>query len=1255
MQIQPAETITKPLEEDTKNIFDSKISHVNKLEVLLAQPNLFEFLDKVNSCESPKQLVELFETEYTKIKKPTFGIEPKNESAARIRNAPIRRSSIDNEQNAFHEYATDTVRLSEQSKSIKGGQLKGYQLEGVSWLLSLYKKKLNGILADEMGLGKTIQTIAAMAEIEDQMTESQKMNRSSFHLVIVPKITLYNWQHELNNWLPTARVFMFYGNREEREKLKSKNLKGGQFDVIITTYDIVRKESYAMSKLKYDFMVIDEAHNIKNSKSVLSQVLRKLDSKHRFLLTGTPLQNNLQELWSLLNFIMPNIFDSAIDFNETFRIGTPDGGSGDAKTEEVVVQQIHRLLRPFMLRRIKAEVERSLPQKREMYLYFGLTKIQRKIYKNILKNHSHIVNGNGDRVQLLNILMQLKKVCNHPYLFDGVEPGPPFTNGEHLITNCMKFRVLDLLLPKLKAQNSRVLIFSQMSSLLDILDDYVRYRGYTYCRIDGQTSALDRELRIEDFQRPDSDKFIFLLTTRAGGCGINLHHANAVILYDSDWNPQVDLQAIDRAHRIGQTREVVVYRFVTEGTVEEKIIERASRRLKMESLVMQKGRFNNENKVGSNDIIKIIQFGAQKLIAKKDNENNGDLSEPEDEIMIEDQIERIIDYSQAKAEKLFKELSDLEHKYDLKTFSINSRHDHDMYVFDGENYYGKKKDEELLTDDKIEIIDFGTRERKPQNYDINKYYQKALNLPTQNKEKRKLIGWRQQAGGGYDHQFYNVEELDKLDEKEQAWKDYLERSKDDEKSNPETKKEEIKSEHSKDKNSENSKPIEITQNPDKPLEIKLKVPENIEKSTDKPESRQEDDKEKIVPPQYTEEDEKRKKDLLAEGYGNWSKKDFSYFIRGCEKHGRTAYDKISQEIGTKSIAEIEQYSKVFWEKVKDMPNGQRYIERITKGEAEINKIINYEEIIDTKFSNMQECMDIDKIEIDYGKAPLNQHHYTKEEDQFLAYCMYKYRYGTWELYRFEIENSQRFIFNWKFLMRTGTEIQRRCEYLIQCFKREIEKNKRKQAKLLAAANAPPKSKLKSKIKRKGHKITVEAVPAIVQKSENNGGRSLRSNKKVTIRLSNGIGNNHSTQNNSTSASHKKKPMKNGNANSKSKKKKIENIPSLSVKTRNGINNNKKLRNSDENQENSKISENLPDSENLQNSSLSPNQVEEEKFEGKAEILPKEQSEEQNFEDENYEDPEKEPESEESEEDEYKPRQGKHKKPTKKSGKRKKVK
>ncbi len=293
-----------------------------------------------------------------------------------------------------------------------------------------------------------------------------------------------------------------------------------------------------------------------------------------------------------------------------------------------------------MLRRLKSEIEFKLPSKKEIYLYVGLSQLQKSMYKQILSKNIDAVNGvNKDKIQLLNILIQLKKVCNHPYLFPKIEKGPPFEEGEHLVENSMKLKILDILLKKLFTEGSRVLIFSQMTTLLNILDDYCRYRGYRYCRIDGSTSSEDRDTRIEDFQSAGSDKFIFLLSTRAGGLGINLHSANVVIIYDSDWNPQVDLQAIDRAHRIGQTKPVTIYRFVTEGTVEEKIVERAAKKLKIDHLIIQKGK-QTQNKVTALEMNNIIQYGADRIFTA------------EEESATIKNIEDILEYSINKTEKI---------------------------------------------------------------------------------------------------------------------------------------------------------------------------------------------------------------------------------------------------------------------------------------------------------------------------------------------------------------------------------------------------------------------------------------------------------------------------------------------------------------------------------------------------------------------------------------------------------------------------
>lgn len=301
--------------------------------------------------------------------------------------------------------------------------------------------------------------------------------------------------------------------------------------------------------------------------------------------------------------------------------------------------------------------------------------------------------------------MQLKKCCNHPYLFDKVEPGPPYIDGDHIIDVSIKFKVLDHLLPRLIKDGCKVLIFSQMTRLLNILDDMLRLRGYKYCRIDGQTPAAERDSRIDDFQNPESDKEIFILSTRAGGIGINLHAANVVIIFDSDWNPQVDLQAIDRAHRIGQKRDVVVYRFVTEGSVEEKIVERAARKLKVDHLIMQRGKFNQKestNKVGSDEMLNMIQHGAQEIILTCDDDDED----------MKANLDKIIDKSMKKTEELETQLKSIEDKFNLNTVSLTGEDEghktSSLYQLDGQTISKKEMTE---GQNKLNFIDIGARKK----------------------------------------------------------------------------------------------------------------------------------------------------------------------------------------------------------------------------------------------------------------------------------------------------------------------------------------------------------------------------------------------------------------------------------------------------------------------------------------------------------------------------------------------------------------
>lgn len=310
-----------------------------------------------------------------------------------------------------------------------------------------------------MGLGKTIQSIAILTLIESLKTEQERLSRFSHHIIIVPKVTLGKWFREITEWAPSLRLFQFYGDKEERNRLRPL-LRAGKFDVILTTFEMCISEKHEISRIQFEYLILDEAQRIKNIDSVLSKDLRSLRTRNRILLTGTPLQNNLKELWSLLNFLMPKLFESADEFNDLFIVSGEE--EDDPESQQKIIKQIHRLLKPFMLRRLKLDVEGNLPTKKEIYMFIGLTQLQKQLYKTIITGNIDSVQGMGskDRIQLLNVLMQLKKVCNHPYLFDKVEPGPPYTDGDHIIDASMKFKVLDHLIPKLLGENCKILIFS---------------------------------------------------------------------------------------------------------------------------------------------------------------------------------------------------------------------------------------------------------------------------------------------------------------------------------------------------------------------------------------------------------------------------------------------------------------------------------------------------------------------------------------------------------------------------------------------------------------------------------------------------------------------------------------------------------------------------------------------------------------------------------------------------------------------------
>jgi len=686
------------IKKDDKE-FDCKVEsdRSRRFDYLLQQTEIFSHFmtsgANMNKDGSPVKL------------KPGRPKLKKNDEKAKL-------SAVGDHRHRMTEQEEDEELLSESRKSSKivarfdaspayivGGELRDYQVRGLNWMISLFEHGINGILADEMGLGKTLQTISLLGYMKHYR------NTPGPHMVIVPKSTLANWRNEFERWCPSMRAVCLIGDQATRSAFIRETLMPGEWDVCITSYEMIIREKGTLKKFNWRYIVIDEAHRIKNEKSKLSEIVREFKSTNRLLLTGTPLQNNLHELWALLNFLLPDVFNSSEDFDAWFNTNNCLGDTS-------LVERLHAVLRPFLLRRLKSEVEKKLPPKKEIKIYVGLSKMQREWYTKVLMKDIDVVNGAGkvDKMRLLNILMQLRKCCNHPYLFDGAEPGPPYTTDEHLVYNCGKIVILDKLLPRLREQDSRVLIFSQMTRMLDILEDYVLWRGFPYCRLDGQTPHEDRERQINEFNKPNSEKFVFMLSTRAGGLGINLATADIVILYDSDWNPQVDLQAMDRAHRIGQTKRVKVFRLITENTVEERIVERAEIKLRLDTVVIQQGRLIDSAaaKLGKEEMLGMIRHGADHIFASKESE------------ITDEDIDAILEKGEKKTIDMQKKLESMGEST-LKNFTLDAPAE-SVYRFEGEDYRERQKTAGIG-----HWIEPPKRERKA-NYAVDAYFREALGV-----------------------------------------------------------------------------------------------------------------------------------------------------------------------------------------------------------------------------------------------------------------------------------------------------------------------------------------------------------------------------------------------------------------------------------------------------------------------------------------------------------------------------------------------
>uniref|UniRef100_A0A7N9B1J9 Transcription activator BRG1-like n=1 Tax=Mastacembelus armatus TaxID=205130 RepID=A0A7N9B1J9_9TELE len=500
-----------------------------------------------------------------------------------------------------------TEKVEKQSSLLINGQLKQYQIKGLEWLVSLYNNNLNGILADEMGLGKTIQTIALIT----YLMEHKRLNGP--YLIIVPLSTLSNWVYEFDKWAPTVVKVSYKGSPAARRAFVPQ-LRSGKFNVLLTTYEYIIKDKQVLAKIRWKYMIVDEGHRMKNHHCKLTQVLNThYLAPRRVLLTGTPLQNKLPELWALLNFLLPTIFKSCSTFEQWFNAPfAMTGEKVDLNEEEtiLIIRRLHKVLRPFLLRRLKKEVEAQLPEKVEYVIKCDMSSLQRVLYRHMQAKGVLLTDGSekdkkgkGGTKTLMNTIMQLRKICNHPFMFQQIEESfsehlgfsGGIVQGPDLYRASGKFEVLDRILPKLRATNHKVLLFCQMTSLMTIMEDYFAYRNFKYLRLDGTTKAEDRGMLLKTFNDPESEYFIFLLSTRAGGLGLNLQSADTVVIFDSDWNPHQDLQAQDRAHRIGQQNEVRVLRLCTVNSVEEKILAAAKYKLNVDQKVIQAGMFDQKS------------------------------------------------------------------------------------------------------------------------------------------------------------------------------------------------------------------------------------------------------------------------------------------------------------------------------------------------------------------------------------------------------------------------------------------------------------------------------------------------------------------------------------------------------------------------------------------------------------------------------------------------------------------------------------
>jgi superfamily II DNA or RNA helicase len=506
------------------------------------------------------------------------------------------------------------LEKSTQPDNIQGGTLMEYQVQGLNWLYYKWFTQSNAVLADEMGLGKTIQIIAFLA------TLVQDHNCFPF-LIVVPNSTCPNWRREIKRWAPSLRVVAYYGSRESRElaqryELYPEGSKDLRCHIVVTSYDAAADDNCRkfFKSVPWQGLIVDEGQRLKNDKNLLYAALSALKTPFKILLTGTPLQNNQRELFNLLHFLDDS--KNAAQLEEHFQ-----------DLNENNLGELHDMIRPYFLRRTKAQVLTFLPPMSQIIVPVSMTIVQKKLYRSIMAKNPELMrqifsNDPGvkekEKGSLSNILMQLRKCLCHPFVYSkSIEDKNVDIASSHrnLVDASSKLKLLEHLLPKLQERGHRVLIFSQFLDMLDMVEDFLDGMQMRYQRLDGQISSLVKQKRIDEFNATNSSLFAFLLSTRAGGVGINLATADTVIILDPDFNPHQDIQALSRAHRIGQSKKVLCFQLVTRDSAEEKIMQIGKKKLALDHVLIQG---MDAEEADQDDLITVLKHGANKVFSDND-------------------------------------------------------------------------------------------------------------------------------------------------------------------------------------------------------------------------------------------------------------------------------------------------------------------------------------------------------------------------------------------------------------------------------------------------------------------------------------------------------------------------------------------------------------------------------------------------------------------------------------------------------------